>query len=174
MGPGFRYALPWRDQTGAGLVAPRRWTSCPTVYPAAGRHREPGGRCRTQRRLSRTNFRTYLTIARACDGNDFRFRLGASEAVWPVQTRSEQQRRRRKLRPGLGVSKSGAGRGAQAANTALNRGLCVCSRTSASRTESQPPSRRVTSRTRFRCVVRLVNTTGIDCTSRLAAIVFWT
>ena len=163
--------------------------------------------------------RTYLIIARACDGNDFRFRLGASEAVWPVQTWSEQQRRRRKLRPGLGLSKSGAGRGAEAAHMTMGRGLCVRSRTSASRTELQPPSRRVTvrtgarsrgplgmrprkcakeraftvrrfslwgrihwltngtcsslrDRTRLRCVVRLVNTTGIDCASCLAAIVF--
>ncbi len=50
-------------------------------------------------------------IARACDGDDSRSRLGASNAVWPVQTRSEQQRRGRKLRPGL--SHSEAGRGAQ-------------------------------------------------------------
>jgi hypothetical protein len=54
----------------------------------------------------------------------------------------------------------------------MGRGLCVCSRTGASRTESPPPSRWVTPRTRLRCVVRLVNTIGIDCTSRLAAPVF--
>ncbi len=32
-------------------------------------------------------------IARACDGDDSRSRLGASNAVWPVQSSSEQRRR---------------------------------------------------------------------------------
>ena len=43
-------------------------------------------------------------IGRACDGGDFRFRLGASNAVWSTQTRREQQRRKRKLAPARRVT----------------------------------------------------------------------
>src|SRR5215510_5088934 len=110
-------------------------------------------------------------------------RLGASDDVWPVQTRSEQQRRARKLVPSLRVAaRTGAwSRGAMLFGDATvqvrTRTRLIGARHPApgSHPSGEPDGTcsALRGRTGVRCVARLVNSACIDCASRLAAIPFW-